>query len=937
ISERVAPGRSITVLPPKNPENPNLGAAAENPPSYGQRTRNTLCAKKREKTTHQKPQDSSFAYLALLPCRGTWRGRDMRCSRGAGLASSRQPCRQKRGIFWLLSLLFLGSALPGNGTVLAEEETPSAGSCAEHRGCRHAREGHPGVPGDWAAEKGSGARIRCGTARVGHAGVAAGGIGGAGAGRHRGSPRSLLLEEMQHPQVFPLLLAAPRPRRQHLLRPEHLKRSRCLRFEVGTVINYTPPHGQVYILENTTAWVEARWGDQVHRTSNHTLYLNKAVKLDPPPTGMLFSKTGGLLRLQVPQPKCRGLEQPPQHEARFWRGGDSGWTEVTCETVMATGGNVSVTCALGVKGTFVVQLRQKLPHWSSYWSDWSSNISVPEEILESPVLSHQLGKLGRDGQRVLRLSWQVQWHPWGPSWVSPTISSPESPPFPLQPVLKEQRDVTYKLNVHMLACGCAESDEEDTVELRCEETEHNLTLSGAEYEILLTAVNAAGPGPAQQLRVPAEQRADLSFKEISVAGGTVTAQWEAPVPGDAFCFEQQTLPGPPQQGVCIQQEFPANSSHVQRGKGAPQAPRCPPSQGALGGPGCHRLAVHGRDEERGWVTFALWHRYNSNDSLVVPINISTGDVAVVLQWTPSPRAACPGALAKYLICHSADGDNVTCERDPTPVGQEEAAARRQPPERPPFGFVCPDSEVNATASNYTLQNLQPGTAYRVGVWEVTEDSEGTCSAWWRFQTKALGPQGAVWRGNLKYLGISLGLPAAAAIYHLTKKRARRLLFPPLPKPVGTKAIQFSAAEMSQGQPRRGLLEPSERFSPAELLMMEPDPSEETTDTGTQTAVPQPDVSQSGPALEQPPAVLVSPLGCGDELPFAYRRQDMLSPLGSPPSGSTSCTGHPPGEEEEEEEEEEGRQGLHQRLIPIALLISDKPIIIRDEEGWDPSP
>lgn len=123
------------------------------------------------------------------------------------------------------------------------------------------------------------------------------------------------------------------------------------------------------------------------------------------------------------------------------------------------------------------------------------------------MLSHQLGTLGRDGQRVLRLSWQVQWHPWGPSWVSTTISSPESPPFPPQPVLKEQRDVTYKLDVHMLACGCAESDEEDTVVLGWEVTEHNLTLSGAEYEILLTAVNAAGPGPAQQLRVPAEQRA----------------------------------------------------------------------------------------------------------------------------------------------------------------------------------------------------------------------------------------------------------------------------------------------------------------------------------------------------------------------------------------------------------------------------------------------
>ncbi|NXX34905.1 I12R1 protein, partial [Nicator chloris] len=647
------------------------------------------------------------------------------------------------------------------------------------------------------------------------------------------------------------------------------KRSLCRRFEVGTVTSYSPPRHRVYTLENTTAWVEARWGDQVHRTPNHTLHLDKAVKLDPPPIGMPFSKTGGQLRVRVPRPQCHGLEQPPQHEAHFWRVGDSSWTQV--KMLFAGAG---MTCALGVNGTFVVQLRHKPPHWSSYWSDWSSNISVPEEILESPVLKHQLGKLGRDGQRVLKLSWQ--------------------------PVLKEQRDVTYRLDVHMLACGCAESDEEDTVELGWEVTEHNLTLSGAEYEILLAAVNAAGPGPAEQLRVPAEQDSDLSFKEISVADGTVTAQWEAPVPGDAFCFEQQTLPEPPKQGVCIQQEFPANSIHGLSSTAGS-------SPGALGAPGCHRLAVHGWDAERGWATFALWHRYSRNDSLVVPINISTGDAAAVLQWNPSPRAACPGAVAKYLICHVAKGDNVIY------------------------------NEVDARASNYTLQNLQPGTAYRVGVWEVTEDSERTCSAWWPFQTKAPGSQGAAWRGNLKYLGISLGLPAAAAIYHLSKKRARHLLFPPLPKPVGTKAVQFSAGEMSQGQPRTGLLEPSERFNPAELLPTEPNPSEETTDTGTRTAVPHPDVSQPGPALEKPAAVVVSPRGCGEELPFAYRRQEMLSPGASPPSGSTRSTGHPPGEEEEEEEEEEGKQGLHQPLIPIALLISDKPIIIRDEEGWDSSP
>ncbi|XP_050177455.1 interleukin-12 receptor subunit beta-1 [Myiozetetes cayanensis] len=532
----------------------------------------------------------------------------------------------------------------------------------------------------------------------------------------------------------------------------------------------------------------------------------------------------------------------------------------------------SVNCTLEGNGTFVVQLRQKTSN--SYWSDWSSNISVPEEILESPALSHQLEKLGRDGQRVLRLSWQ--------------------------PVLEGQRDVNYTLHTHMLACGCAGLDEEDIVVLGWEVREHHLTLSGAEYEIQLRAVNAAGPGPVSRLHVPAEEHTDLSFKDVSVAGSTVMARWEAPIPGKAYCFEQQVLAKAPQEGVCIREEFPAKSIHVEKG--------------ALGAPACHRLAVHGWDPETGWATFALWHHYASNGSLAVPTEISSGDTSVVLQWKPSPRAACPGALAKYLICHMAERDNMTY------------------------------SEADATAANYTLQNLQPGTAYRVGVWEVTKDSEGTCSAWQKFHTKALGAQGAVWRANLRYLGTSLGVPVVAVIYHLTKKRARRLLFPPLPKPVGTNAIQFSDSEKGQGQPRVDLLEPSERFNPAELLLPEPNPSKETADTSTQTdgphpSVPQPGVSQPSPVEEKPAeVVVVCPAGCEEEMTFAYRRQEMLSPVGSPPPGSTSCTGHARSEEEEEEEEEEeGRQGLHQPLIPITLLISNKSIIIRDQEGWDPAP
>ncbi|XP_009470238.1 PREDICTED: interleukin-12 receptor subunit beta-1 [Nipponia nippon] len=666
---------------------------------------------------------------------------------------------------------------PPFSKLLVEEETPGVGSCAERRGCRRAGGGHPPSAGGLGGQEG---QRRAGSG-VGHPGwLMLGWLLAALAALARGGTAAVPSFSCWKQCGSRWFLCSwppcgPAGNTSYILTLCYVVPRLCQQFQAGARTTYTLKHHHIYVLTNATAWVEARWGDHVHRTPNLTLYLNEAV-----------------------------------------------------------------TCALGGNGAFEVQLRHKPRHWSSYWSDWSSSIFVPEEILESPALSYQLGNLGRDGQRVLRLGWQ---------------RAPE-----------EQGDVTYTLRARMLACHCAEPAEEDAVVLGREVTAHNLTLSGAEYEILLTAANAAGTGPAQQLRVQAEQHADLGFKDVSVAGGTLLARWEAPSPGLAYCFEQwqqlpclqraQQLPPPaPKPGLCIRRDFPAKSIHVERG--------------AVEAPACYRLAVHGWALARGWSTFALQHHYTGNASLAVPIriNASAGDATtVVLWWSPSPRAACPGALAKYLICHAAEGDNVTCERDPPSLRDRRMALPaicRQLPDYCLFVIICPDGEADATASHYTLQNLRPGTAYRVGVWEVTAESRGMCNAWWHFQTKALGPQGAAWKSNLKYLGISLSLPAVAAIYQLSKKRARRLLFPPLPKPMGSKAIQFGAGEMSQGQPRPGFVEPSESFSPAELLLTELNPGKEMTDAGTRPSTPQP-----SPTAKEPVAVRL--LGCEKELPFAYR-------------------------------------------------------------------
>ncbi|XP_048783534.1 interleukin-12 receptor subunit beta-1 isoform X2 [Lagopus muta] len=646
----------------------------------------------------------------------------------------------------------------------------------------------------------------------------------------------------------------------------YVSRQLCQQHDAGTATLRTLKQHQVYVRTNATAWVEARWGQHLERSPNVTLHLDEAVKLDPPSHGTSFTKANGRLELRLPRPQCHHKERPPpRREARFRRVGDGSWMQVMCETGKGEDEDDPVTCELGGTAAFEVQLRHRTQHWSSHWSDWSPSIFIPEEILESPALSFRLGHLGRNGQRLLQLGWQR--------------------------ARAAQGDVSYTLRAHMPECSCAEEDE---VVLGAEETEYNLTLCGAAYEIVLTATNAAGSSPARRLQVPAEQHTELSFQNISSVGTMVTARWEAPTRGFAFCSERQRTPGAPQPGRCVQEEFLARSSHWQAGTAAPRAPTpscwlrprgdgAAPHVGPLEAPACYRLAVHGRGAEQDWATFALQHHFVGNTSLAASVRINASADAAVLLWEPSLRAACPGALLGYRVCHAAEGDNVT------------------------YG------DVDASASRYALRDLKPGTAYRVGIQEVAAGGGGSCSARWHFQTTALG--GAVWSSNLKYLGISLGIPAAALIYQLSKKRLHGMLFPPLPKPTGSEALRFSASEMSQNKPWKSFLEPSEQLSPGELLVMELSPEKEAA------ASPRPHTPQLSPKEPMEP---LQP-HCKMELPFTYRRQEVLDPE----PGRSGGLGEVPTCGPTAAEEGAGSWGLSQALPPLVLL---KPISPQDQEG-----
>jgi len=199
----------------------------------------------------------------------------------------------------------------------------------------------------------------------------------------------------------------------------------------------------------------------------------------------------------------------------------------------------------------------------------------------------------------------------------------------------------------MPECSCAEEDE---VVLGPEETEYNLTLCGAAYEIVLTAANAAGSGPARRLCVPAEQHTGTQKGRRKDEAPGLSTTFTSPLPvlcpraqlpehqlggqfGDGtlggtdarlrLLLRAAAAAGSPTAGALRAGGVPRTQLPLADRHGSAPTPtpsRWPqprgdgaaPHVGPLEAPACYRLAVHGRGAEEDWATFALQHRFVGN-------------------------------------------------------------------------------------------------------------------------------------------------------------------------------------------------------------------------------------------------------------------------------------------------------------------------------------
>ncbi|XP_025020020.1 interleukin-12 receptor subunit beta-1 [Python bivittatus] len=455
----------------------------------------------------------------------------------------------------------------------------------------------------------------------------------------------------------------------------------------------------------------------------------------------------------------------------------------------------------------------------------------------------------------------------------------------------EQGEVSYILTFVMLACKqCLIGLEKSSVTVHGA-TSYQTALSAAEYNISLEAFNKAGHSPAYFFQLPPEKNAvlDPNFLNVSLSGRYFTLKWEVEENFDPFCFEAQPLGEALPKNDCMEPD----DTDVVTGIMEPNR--------------CYRFAVHRYDITEKWKTFGLRYLFHRNASLedAIHVNVTNQTVNSAVIWWKPPRALshCPGQLKKYVICYQKEQyGNLTYH------------------------------EANASDTWYTIQDLQPNTAYLVGIWASTENSKENCKALYRFLTRPPDPRQLTLALSFLSMGIFGGILAAATIFHLGKKRVKKALCPALPDPANTEAIKIlTTAETGQIQVKLGFMEPVESNSPKEPLVVEP-----SSDKEEPVADRTMDLLGFVKGIEEEHSPKEDQVGSDEILFVEYKGQKFLSPVEE--SEDFAGISHEESTNSHlflNNTEAGDQNGTCMSQVPLSFRLFDKLVVIKNiDEGFD---
>ncbi|XP_036731990.2 interleukin-12 receptor subunit beta-1 isoform X2 [Manis pentadactyla] len=547
-----------------------------------------------------------------------------------------------------------------------------------------------------------------------------------------------------------------------------LRPGRCCYFAAGsaTKLQFSDQDG-VSVLYAVTLWVESRAANRTEKSPEVTLKLYSLVKYDPPPEDIKVSTSAGQLRMEWETPARQdGAEVQFRHRTPGspWKLGDCGH--------QADAGFESCLCPLEMDAAQEFQLRRRQLSAAAPggpWSGWSSSVCIPPETTPQPDVNFSVEPLGLDGRRRVALHWQL-----------PQLEAPEGC---LRP--SSGMEVTYYIHLHMLSCLC-KGKATGMRHLR-----KVLMLSGAAYNLTVVSWNRFGPGSNQTWHIPAHTSTEPGALSVRTGVAGTTMQWPARAQGLTYCIEWQPRVWDGSLAACTliapRDWNPAGMASHTWSQAA----------GAMGQKTCYHVMIFASahpEKPTSWSTVLSAYHFGGNASGAgSPQHVSVRKLSrdsVSVAWTPSPLSLCPGALKEYVLrCQNEDSNQVS------------------------------ELSVKPTETQVTLSSLQAGASYTVQVRADTVTQWGAWSQPQHFSIEVQVSELSDLSIFLVCLGSFVSILLLGICGYFSLNRAARHLWPPLPTPCASSAVDLPGSQGKQVWRWTSPVDFPEEVTPEDILVV----------------------------------------------------------------------------------------------------------------------
>ncbi|KAM5191550.1 interleukin-12 receptor subunit beta-1 [Mantella aurantiaca] len=509
-----------------------------------------------------------------------------------------------------------------------------------------------------------------------------------------------------------------------------LEKHASVGFDAGHQTYFITDSQEMHFKRPIYIWVEANEGDKIYYSTNITIVLNKAVKLDPPDIkNVSMEKHGSSVTVHWTRIDRFSESMQTRREIQY-KVKEHAFVTDQCKAYEASNTPNCVlieydhtkvplckeSCTFNLDGNkeHYIQIRQK--YEEGVWSEWSHSVFIPADMDYNLHASYKMGEIENYGIRTLRLEWKLG--------------------------RENQGDINYDITLTLLQCPDAK------LHTRTKNNWFNATISGGSYNATIVASNQAETSPPQSLimdeDITATHVSGSDFENVTLSERQLIIKWAKTTEKPAtYCTEWKAFAGKGIVSSNITRKYQNNYVNI--------------STDHFNFMQCYRIRIHTFDKsQHSTVRTAYYFRPSVH---IGPENLTVANItsqSVLLQWNMFDLQLCQGLLKSWEITITDENTNIS-KREISTVTQHLV-------EHLSLGFRC-TFEVRGV----TIYGEYTGRSKK-SVFNPWTDTD-TNNKW------------------LPFMVIPICLLIGAAIY-VTRTRLKMYLFPVLPDPSKSNVTTF---------------------------------------------------------------------------------------------------------------------------------------------------